>query len=320
MPEKVIMTSSFDIYLASPRGFCGGVRRAVRLVEQALKDFGAPVYVRHEIVHNKHVVEDLARRGVVFVESLTEIADRSRPVIISAHGAPRSVYQEAAALGLKLIDATCPLVDKVHQKIVRLAQEGKNIAVVGKAGHPEIIGTVGQLDDGFRCKIISTPQEAETLGFETDAPVGMVTQTTLSTTEVADIMEILQRRFGKVDALAQSDTCYATTHRQAAVRELAKHAAVIIVVGSKNSSNSQQLKKIALEAGAAASYLIDDVSEMPWAKLENIRTLGISAGASAPEELVEEILAALKKRYTNLKIHDIIVADREVRIQSPATA
>lgn len=320
MPENIIMTSLSDIYLAAPRGFCGGVRRAVKLVEQALRDYGAPIYVRHEIVHNKHVVENLRQQGVVFIEELTEATDRSRPVIISAHGAQKSVYAEAAALGLKLIDATCPLVEKVHKKIIRLAQEGKNIAVVGKVGHPEIIGTVGQLDDASRCKIIASPQEAEALTFDDKAPVGMVTQTTLSVSDVAAIMEVLQRRFGKVEALAQSDTCYATTHRQAAVVELARHAAAIIVVGSKNSSNSQQLKKIALEAGAAKAFLIDDVSEMPWDELTETQTLGISAGASAPEELVEQILTELKKRYTNLKIHDIIVADEAAVRKSPATA
>ncbi len=314
------MSSLSDIYLASPRGFCSGVRRAVRLVEKALLDYSAPVYVRHEIVHNRHVVENLRQRGVVFIEELSEATDHSRPVVISAHGAPKSVYLEAEKLGLKLIDATCPLVEKVHKKIVRLAQEGKNIVVVGKAGHPEIIGTVGQLDNASRCRIIATPQEAESLKFADEAPVGTVTQTTLSVTDVAEITDILQRRFGRMEATAQSDTCYATTHRQAAIRELVKHAEAIVVVGSKNSSNSQQLKKIALEAGAAKAFLIDDVFEMPWNELANVQTLGISAGASAPEELVGQILNELKKRYPNLKIHDIIVADEATAGKSPATA
>lgn len=320
MPEKITMTSLSDIYLASPRGFCSGVRRAVKLVEQALRDYGAPIYVRHEIVHNRHVVESLRQQGVVFIEKLSEAAERGRPVIISAHGAPKSVYLEAEKLGLRLIDATCPLVEKVHKKIVRLAQEGKNIVVIGKAGHPEIIGTVGQLDDVSRCQTIVTPQEAESLKFEDEAPIGMVTQTTLSVADVAEITDILRRRFGQIEALAQSDTCYATTHRQAAIRELVKHAAAIVVVGSKNSSNSRQLQKIAVQAGAAKAFLIDDVSEMPWDELADIRTLGISAGASAPEELVAQIVGELKKRYANLKIHDIIVADEAAVRKSPATA
>lgn len=311
------MFAELDIYLAAPRGFCGGVHRAVGIVEQALKKYGTPLYVRHEIVHNKHVVDKLRRQGVVFIESFSEITDKSRPVIISAHGAPRQVYQEADALGLKLIDATCPLVEKVHKKIIRLAQEGKNIAVIGKAAHPEIIGTTGQLESADKCRVVSTAQEAENICFDDNAPLGIVTQTTLSTAEVAEISAVLQRRFGNPDTLSQNDTCYATTHRQNAVRELAKHAEAIVVVGSKNSSNSRQLQKIALASGISKAYLIDDVSEMPWNELQNVRRLGLSAGASAPEELVSEIIDELKKRYKNLKIHDIIVAEENVRFKLP---
>lgn len=312
------MSDELDIYLAAPRGFCGGVCRAVGIVEQALKKYGTPLYVRHEIVHNRHVVEKLRRQGIIFIESLSEITDKTRPVIISAHGAPQQVYRDAEALGLKLIDATCPLVEKVHKKIIRLAQEGKNIAVIGKTAHPEIIGTTGQLENYDKYRIISTSQEAETVCFDTDAPLGIVTQTTLSTIEVAEITAILQRRFGNPETLPQSDTCYATTHRQNAVRAISKQAEAIVVVGSKNSSNSRQLQKIALACGIDKAYLIDDVSEMPWSELQNVRRLGLSAGASAPEELVSEIILELKKHYKNLKIHDIIVAEENVRFKLPA--
>lgn len=306
------MTSLSDIFLATPRGFCSGVRRAVNLVEKTLQNYGAPVYVRHEIVHNKHVVENLRKKGVVFIEELSEITDTSRPVVISAHGAPKHVYTEAQQLGIKLIDATCPLVEKVHKKIIRLEQEKKNIVVIGKNGHPEILGTVGQLNNTSEYKVIFSVQDAEKLQFSTDAPIGLVTQTTLCVSDVANIITVLQRRFGNIDALSKSDTCYATTHRQTAILELVKHSSLIVVIGSKNSSNSQQLKKIAMEAGAKKAFLIDDVSEMPWNEISDEPSIGISAGASAPEELVDNMLKELKKRYTNLKIHDIIVAKEGV--------
>lgn len=318
MPQETITAENMDIYLAAPRGFCGGVCRAVGIVELGLEKYGVPLYVRHEIVHNKHVVEKLRSQGVVFIESFSEITDKNRPVIISAHGAPKKVYREAEKLGLKIIDATCPLVKKVHKKIVRLASEGKNIAIIGKAAHPEIAGTAGQLENYDKYRIISSPQEAETVRFDDEAPLGIVTQTTLSTTEVAEISAILQRRFGAPEILSQNDTCYATTHRQNAVRELTKHAEAIVVVGSKNSSNSRQLQKIAAGCGISKAFLIDDVSEMPWPELRNVRRLGISAGASAPEELVRQIIGEMKKRYKNLKIHDIIVARENVRFNLPA--
>ena len=317
MSQK-ISAPFFDLYLAQPRGFCGGVRRAINLVEQALQKYGAPVSVRHEIVHSKHVVDSLRRRGVVFVEDFSEVRDCRRPVIISAHGAPADVYRKAEDLGLKLIDATCPLVEKVHKKIRRLAENGQNIVIIGKADHPEIIGTAGQIGSYPNCRIIRSTKEAEALDFSVNAPLGIVTQTTLSIEDVVQISAILRQRFHNTDTLSGSDTCYATTYRQAAVREVVRHTSIMIVVGSKNSSNSRQLQKIALEAGAKQAYLIDDVSEMPWDMLEGQTSIGLSAGASAPEELVGEIINALKKHYANLKIHDIIVAVENVKFKSPA--
>lgn len=241
------MAGLCDIYLAVPRGFCAGVKRAISLVEKALKDYGAPVYVRHEIVHNRHVVENLRRRGVVFVEDFDEIKDDSRPVILSAHGVPKAVETEAARRKLTVIDATCPLVAKVHRQIRKLAEEGREIVVIGKKEHPEIIGTVGQVDCQDRVHIINSVNEALTLNLPSGCKAGVVTQTTLAVDDAEYITACLHRKFNELAEQKGSDICYATTFRQKAVREIAAKADGVIVIGSKNSSNSKHLQQTALQ-------------------------------------------------------------------------
>lgn len=310
------MAGLCDIYLAVPRGFCAGVKRAISLVEKALEDYGAPVYVRHEIVHNRHVVENLRRRGVVFIEDFDEIKDDRRPVILSAHGVPKAVEMEAARRKLTVIDATCPLVAKVHRQIRKLAEEGREIVVIGKKEHPEIIGTVGQVDCQDRVHIINSVNEALTLNLPSGCKAGVVTQTTLAVDDAEYITACLRRKFNELAEQKGSDICYATTFRQMAVREIAAKADGIIVIGSKNSSNSKHLQQTALQNGAAKAWLIDDADELPWPELENLNSLGISAGASAPEYLVDEVIAELKKHYKNLKIHDIIVAEENIEFKN----
>lgn len=300
-----------EIYLAAPRGFCAGVKRAIALAEKALHDFGAPVYVRHEIVHNKHVVESLRQRGVIFIEELDEIQDATRPIIVSAHGAPRRVYDEAAKRGLKLVDATCPLVEKVHRQICRLEEQGAEILIVGKKEHAEIIGTAGQVKAPEKVQIINSINDAANLKIEAGKNYGVVTQTTLSTDEAAFIIAEIRRQLPNLITQDKNDICYATTHRQAAVRELSKICDGVIIIGSANSSNSKHLKETALQNGVKKAWLIDDAGEMPWKELEGIKKLGISAGASAPEHLVTELCEALCQRYKNLKIQDVIVAEEK---------
>ncbi len=310
------MAGLSDIYLAVPRGFCAGVKRAIFLVEKALEDYGVPVYVRHEIVHNRHVVENLRRRGVVFIEDFDEIEDNSRPVILSAHGVSKAVEAEAARRKLKVIDATCPLVAKVHRQIRKLADEGREIVVIGKKEHPEIIGTVGQVDCQNRVHIINSVNEALALNLPSGCKAGVVTQTTLAVDDAEYITVCLRRKFNELAEQKGSDICYATTFRQKAVREIAAKAEGVIVIGSKNSSNSKHLQQTALQNGADKAWLIDDADELPWPELENLNSLGISAGASAPEYLVDEVIAELKKHYKNLKIHDIIVAEENIEFKN----
>ena len=301
-----------DVFLAEPRGFCAGVIRAVSIVREALRKYGAPVYVRHEIVHNKHVIAELEKAGAVFIEDLNEIQDLNRPVIFSAHGVSLSVTEEAKRRGLTVIDATCPLVSRVHQQIRKYADRKLPVIVIGKAGHPEIIGTAGQLPDGYPLRIISSKAEAETLDFSADEEIGMVTQTTLSVDDTAEITAYLQKRFSKLVAMKAGDICYATTNRQKAVKALAQKTDTVIIIGSANSSNSRQLKETALKAGAAEALLIDDAGDLDWKKLENCAKLGISAGASAPEYLVEGLLDNLRRHYDKIKIHKLIIAEEKV--------
>ncbi len=305
-----------NVFLASPRGFCAGVTRAVSIVEDTLSSFGAPVYVRHEIVHNRHVVEELKQKGAVFVDHLDEIEDTTRPVIISAHGAGSDVFEEAEKLGLKVIDATCPLVERVHRQIKKLEQQKAFIIVVGKKEHPEIEGTVGQVSSQTPLVVVSSAEEAEALLLPKNVPVGIVTQTTLSLSEAEKIVSIIRKKAPHLLTADKNDICYATTHRQTAVKELVKHCDAVLVIGSKNSSNSKQLARTALDCGARQAWLADDVDSFDFGLLDGVENLGVSAGASAPEYLVGELLAKLKDTFPKLNFYDIIVAEEHVRFKS----
>lgn len=303
-----------NLYLAEPRGFCAGVRRAVAIVEEALNRFGAPVYVRHEIVHNKHVINGLATKGAVFVEDLKDIPDQSI-VIFSAHGVSQSVIDEARRKKLITINATCPLVEKVHQQIIKYAARQMEIIVIGKASHPEIIGTLGQIPGYTGIHVINSAEEAEQLQISPKKPVGFVTQTTLSVDDTAEIIRILHRRFPNIHGLQKKDICYATTNRQLAVKAIAKESECVFILGSKNSSNSGQLRNVALKNGAGKAFLIDDATEIDWRELDNISHIGISAGASAPEYLVEDLIKTFRSRYNKINIHHVIVTKENVNFK-----
>lgn len=301
-----------EIFTACPRGFCAGVHRALDIVSQTLAQFGAPIYVRHEIVHNKHIIADLRRQGVIFIDELSEVADRSRPVIFSAHGVSRQVKQQAQDMGLKTVDATCPLVEAVHKQIMRLYQSGAEIIVIGKAAHPEILGAVGQLPAGAKVHIIASLAEAQCLALPAGAKVGIVTQTTLAVDDTKEIVGYLREKFENIVNSTQINICFATTNRQKAIKELAALTPNIIIIGSKNSSNSTHLKEAALHFGAQKAWLIDDVTELDATEIDKCESLGISAGASAPEYLIEELIGFLKNRYKNVNIHDVIVSKEDI--------
>lgn len=309
------MSENLTVYVAEPRGFCAGVRRAIEIVEQALKDYGTPVYVRHEIVHNKHVIEDLKNKGVIFIDELAQMQDKSRPLIFSAHGVPQSVVDETDKLGIKTIDATCPLVAKVHNQIKKLYDEDMEIIVIGKKNHVEIIGTVGQIPSNNKLHIINSKEDIEALNINPESKVGFVTQTTLSVDDTKEIVAALKQKFPTISAMRKDDICFATTNRQKAVKEMAKVAELIIVIGSKNSSNSKQLKEVALKNGAKNAVLIDDANELDWALLKEYQTVGITAGASAPEYLVQDLLNQLKSHYDNIKIMDVKVEYEKVNFK-----
>jgi 4-hydroxy-3-methylbut-2-enyl diphosphate reductase len=286
------------IRLCGPRGFCAGVDRAIQIVVLALKKYGAPVYVRHEIVHNRYVVEGLQNLGAVFVEELSEIPPEHRdaPVVFSAHGVPKSVPADAEARNLFALDATCPLVSKVHKQAMRHQRLGRHVLLVGHAGHPEVIGTMGQLPEGA-VTLIET--EADVAAFEAPDPaaLGFVTQTTLSVEDTAGILRALELRFPHLHAPAAESICYATTNRQEAVKQAAVGCDLFLVVGAPNSSNSRRLVEVAERAGAHRALLVQRASDIPWQDIGAIQTLGLSAGASAPEILVEEIIEAFRARY-----------------------
>lgn len=309
------MSNDLTVYIAEPRGFCAGVRRAIEIVEQALKDYGTPIYVRHEIVHNKHVIEDLKNKGVIFIDELAQMQDQSRPLIFSAHGVPQSVVDETVKLGIKTIDATCPLVAKVHNQIKKLYNEDMEIIVIGKKNHVEIIGTVGQIPSNNKLHIINSKEDIESLNINPESKVGFVTQTTLSVDDTKEIVAALKQKFPTISAMRKDDICFATTNRQKAVKEMAKLADLIIVIGSKNSSNSKQLKEVATKNGAKNAVLIDDASELDWGLLKQYQTVGITAGASAPEYLVQDLLYQLKSHYDNIKIMDVKVEYEKVNFK-----
>lgn len=282
------------ILLAAPRGFCAGVDRAIRIVEEAIKKFGAPVYVRHEIVHNRFVVEALEAKGAVFVEELDAVPE-GVPVIFSAHGVPKAVPAEAARRNLFYLDATCPLVSKVHREAEKLHTSGHHIFLIGHAGHPEVVGTMGQLPAGTMT-LVETVADAETVTAP-DGPLAFVTQTTLSLDETADIIAVLKNRFPAITTQKKEDICYATTNRQMAVREIAARCDVVFVIGAPNSSNSVRLVEVARQYGAKQAHLVQRAADIDWDWLQGARVLGMTAGASAPEVLVNEVIDACRDRF-----------------------
>ncbi len=300
------------IYLASPRGFCAGVDRAIEIVELSLKAYGAPIYVRHEIVHSRHVVNSLRQKGAVFVEELSEVPDQSI-VIFSAHGVAKEVWAEAKRRGLKIIDATCPLVIKVHNEVNRDYTQGYELILIGHAGHPEVIGTLGQVPDKFH--LVSSVGDVEKLHVENTHHLSYVTQTTLSVDECRDIVEALHRRFPNIKGPHQEDICYATQNRQNAVKALSKLVDVILVIGSPNSSNSNRLRELGEHCGIQ-SYLIDSSSDINPAWIKGAKAVGISAGASAPEVLVTEVVDYLKGHGAN-EVEELMVVEEDVEFSLP---
>jgi 4-hydroxy-3-methylbut-2-enyl diphosphate reductase len=298
--DKAIMSGGMSkpalkVLLATPRGFCAGVDRAIQIVERALERYGAPVYVRHEIVHNKHVVDRLKGMGAVFVKELDQCPP-DRPVVFSAHGVPKSVPAAAEARAMFYLDATCPLVSKVHVEAERHHAEGRDIILIGHAGHPEVIGTMGQLPPGV-VKLIETEDQARAFTPENPDNLAFVTQTTLSVDDTAGIVAVLKERFPSIKLPHKEDICYATTNRQDAVKAVSKDCDLVLVIGSAKSSNSQRLVEVALRAGAKAAYLVDDAGHVDWSWFDDVRTLGVSAGASAPENLIEDLVAAVAARF-----------------------
>ena len=303
------------LYLAAPRGFCAGVDRAIQIVELALARFGAPVYVRHEIVHNRYVVDSLRAKGAVFVEELDEIPDTTKPVIFSAHGVAKAIPAAAKARNLFILDATCPLVFKVHLEAARHFEQGLQILLIGHAGHPEVAGTMGQLPDGA-VHLIQTVEDAHVFVPKDPAKLAYVTQTTLSVDDTADIVALLKSRFPQIVGPQKEDICYATTNRQAAVKAMAQRVGCLLVVGSPQSSNSLRLVEVAQRAGCAKAQLIERAREIPWADLEGLQTVGITAGASAPEELVEEVIEEFRNRF-DLTVETVTTANENIAFNVP---
>ena len=306
--------SPLTLYLAAPRGFCAGVDRAIKIVEMALTKWGAPVYVRHEIVHNKYVVDDLRAKGAVFVEELDECPN-DRPVIFSAHGVPRSVPAEAEARQMVYVDATCPLVSKVHIEAERHHEAGLQIIMIGHAGHPETIGTMGQLPDGV-VLLVETEDDVAALKVQDEAKLAYVTQTTLSVDDTAGIVGALTARFPAIKGPHKEDICYATTNRQAAVKAMAAQCEAMLVVGAPNSSNSRRLVEVGARAGCAYAQLVQRAADIDWRSLEGIRSIGVTAGASAPEVLVNEVIEALKARY-DVTVRQVETAVENVEFKVP---
>ncbi len=302
------------LLLAGPRGFCAGVDRAILIVEKALEKFGAPVYVRHEIVHNRFVVEGLEAKGAVFVEELDDVPD-DRPVIFSAHGVPKSVPTEAARREMIYVDATCPLVSKVHREVARHSAAGRMIVLIGHAGHPEVIGTMGQLspDD---IVLVETCDDVEKLDLPSDRPLAYATQTTLSVDETSEIIAALRERFPDIGGPKQEDICYATTNRQVAARVIAQRSDALFVIGAPNSSNSKRLVDVAKGEGCGKAMLIQRAVDIDWTLLEGAATLGLTAGASAPEVLVEEVIAACRERF-EVTVEEIVTAEETVEFKLP---
>ena len=310
MRDKLI-----KVYLASPRGFCAGVDRAIEIVKKSLEKYGSPVYVRHEIVHNKHVVESLKKIGAIFVEELDEIKDKSRPVIFSAHGVPKSIPAQASDLKMEYIDATCPLVSKVHREAENLNRKGDHILLIGHRNHPEVIGTMGQIENGG-IDLIESVDDAKNYQNISNKELAYVTQTTLSVDDTKEIITELKRRFPRIKEPKKDDICYATTNRQSAVKKIASFCDMFFVIGSRNSSNSVRLVEVAKKSGCENSLLIHSESEIPFDKIDACKTIGISSGASAPEILVEEFIKNLKKKY-HIEIENTEVVKEDVTFKIP---
>ncbi|MET4102231.1 4-hydroxy-3-methylbut-2-enyl diphosphate reductase [Roseovarius sp. MBR-78] len=302
------------LWLAAPRGFCAGVDRAIKIVEMALAKWGAPVYVRHEIVHNKYVVDDLRAKGAVFVEELDDCPP-DRPVIFSAHGVPKSVPAEAAARQMLYVDATCPLVSKVHIEAERHHENGLQIVMIGHAGHPETVGTMGQLPPG-EVLLVETPADVAQLAVRDPARLAFVTQTTLSVDDTAEVVAALTARFPAIIGPHKEDICYATTNRQAAVKAMAAKAEAMLVVGAPNSSNSRRLVEVGARAGCSYAQLVQRATDIDWRALDGITAIGITAGASAPEVLVEEVIDAFRARY-DVTVEVVETAQENVEFKVP---
>jgi len=315
VPVSVSAKPPLAVVLCSPRGFCAGVIRAIETVERALTLYGPPVYVRHEIVHNRHVVESLKARGAVFVEDLDEIPDTDAPIVFSAHGVPRSVPDEAKRRNLLAFDATCPLVTKVHREVQLHYRRGRQIVLIGHAGHPEVVGTVGQLPAGA-VTIVGSLADAERFVPRDAAQIAYVTQTTLSVSDTSEIVALLKRRFPDIIGPHKEDICYATTNRQEAVKRVAPTVDLMIVVGAANSSNSQRLKEVAERGGCPRAVLVSRTQDIDWGGIGTIERLGITSGASTPEVLVEEMIDALGERYS-LAIETVAAANEDMYFPLP---
>ncbi|MDC3207691.1 4-hydroxy-3-methylbut-2-enyl diphosphate reductase [Candidatus Pelagibacter sp.] len=303
------------ILLSAPRGFCAGVERAIEIVEKSIQKYGAPVYVRHEIVHNKYVVDDLKNKGAIFVEELEEIEDKTRPVIFSAHGVPKKIPEDAKNLNMTYVDATCPLVSKVHREAENLNKAGYHLILIGHQNHPEVIGTMGQLPKGS-IDLIQNEDEAKKYKPQNNKKISYVTQTTLSVDDTKDIIQILKDKFPDIKEPLKEDICYATTNRQMAVKNIAKKCDLFFVIGSRNSSNSVRLVEVAKKSGCSNSQLIHSQSVIPFDLIENSNTIGISSGASAPEVLVENFINELKNRFT-VSIDEVEIVKENVVFKAP---
>ena len=303
------------ILLSAPRGFCAGVERAIEIVEKSIQKYGSPVYVRHEIVHNKHVVDNLKNKGAIFVEELEEINDKSRPVIFSAHGVPKKIPEDAENYKMTYVDATCPLVSKVHREAENLNKAGYHIILIGHENHPEVIGTMGQLPKG---SIDLIQNEAEAMEYKTNhkEKLAYITQTTLSVDDTKEIIKILKDRYTNIKEPAKEDICYATTNRQMAVKNIAKKCDMFFVIGSRNSSNSVRLVEVAKKSGCQNSQLFHSESVIPFDQIQNSNTIGISSGASAPEILVEDFINELKKKFS-INVEEVEIIKENVVFKVP---
>ena len=306
---------NLKILLSAPRGFCAGVERAIEIVEKSIQKYGAPVYVRHEIVHNKYVVDDLKNKGAIFVEELEEIKDKTRPVIFSAHGVPKKIPEDAKNYNMTYVDATCPLVSKVHREAENLHKAGYHLILIGHQNHPEVIGTMGQLPKGS-IDLVQNEEEAKEYKTQKDKKISYVTQTTLSVDDTKDIIQILKDRFPNIKEPMKEDICYATTNRQMAVKNIAKMCDLFFVIGSRNSSNSVRLVEVAKKSGCSNSQLIHSKSEIPFDLIKNSNTIGISSGASAPEVLVDNFINELKNRFT-VTIDEVEIIKEDVVFKVP---